>query len=95
MRELKYIIIHIPGSFQPRAIIFNGMFNHFDIWLGARRSIRGCEVDTAGFCSVDGNKIKAWGKSESLSDLLKREIKSGGPADEIVLEMNLSRNLHF
>lgn len=90
MRDLKYIIIAIP-SLEPRAILFNGLFNHSDMWLGARKSIPNCSLDSAGFCSVRDNEVTVWGASESLKKLLKREVKSRGMLDENIIYKTLNQ----
>ena len=95
MRDLKYIII-LAAGIESRALLFNGLFNHSDIWLGARKSIPGCSVISAGFCSISPSisgelKINCWGESESISNLLKRRIKSLGSHDELVISKTINR----
>ena len=96
MRDLKYIIIAIGNSLEPRAIVFNGMFNHSDIWLGARKSLPSyARLSSAGFCRLQPiNNItiiaEVYGGSESLTKLLKREIKSLS-TDSAVIEATINR----
>lgn len=76
MRDLKYVIFLLP-SMEPRAIIFNGMFNHADIAKGVIKSTL-WQVKSAGYCIISAVRgtsiislresfsIKVYGGSDSL-----------------------------
>ena len=95
MRDLKYIIVK-PKGLEARAIVFNGMFNHSDIWLGAKKSFRECKLISAGFVifesyhEVLGQIVKTYGGSESLTKLLDRNVLSLDD-DNFIIEDTINR----
>lgn len=72
--ELKYVIYEVkgPDSTRTEAILFARGVMHSEAYLGARSSYfaeRNKEVTvlSAGFCTLDGDAITAWGESTSLN----------------------------
>lgn len=76
--ELKYIIVKLNENDQDEAaIIFSKKLMHKAVARIHR--IPEYIVVSAGFCSIDGDKVAAWGHSETLN-------KSSRPQDKDIIE---------
>lgn len=75
LMNTKYIIIEIENvGILP--IIFYGVISHNDMLTSIRNTYPNCKVESAGFVSISGTGIKAYGRSVSLDISSRPEIDS-------------------